>query len=462
MNRLLAAVLLGAPTATLAALGPRYGGDLTVAVLGLPASTDPQSPRGSSDVLVAGLVHETLVAVGADGLPAPSLARGWSTAASGREWTLELPVGAAFHDDRPITSDDAVRSLRRFLRSSSPAAAQLAEALEGGTAFAARSTEMLTGLAAPDPQRLVLRLGEARALPLAPLAAFAAAVTSPAGAGCGPFVPTLSVPGRRMGLTAFGGHARGRPYLDAIQMVPFADPTALRADLRAGRVDLGPGEGGPQALAATLLLVLDPSLPPFDRPDARRAVAGAIDRIDLAGRFLLGAEPSRGLLAPVLLPPRSDGAPAAPEARLGGTVTMTVSREVPPLVSQRVVAYLGAIGLSVTVSAAQPAAALSASSPARLLFWTPEVAEAGLALNELATLAHPDPLVREALAAALRESDLDRRRALLYRAESALRTGHALVPLAAAPVWFTTRRGVHGARVTASGRLVLEDAWVEP
>lgn len=461
MNRPTLLLLLALPSAAIAALGPRYGGDLRVGVLDLPVTTEPGPPRGTAESLVAGLVHETLVGVGPDGLPVPALARGWSTAASGREWMLHLREATSFHDERPVGSEDAVRSLKRFLRAPSTAAARLAEALEGGSAYRSGDTEELPGLLAPGPLSLVLRLPELRPLPLAPLASPAAAVISASGAGCGPFVPTVRAPGRRLGLVPFGDHVRGRPYLNGLELATLADGAALRSEWQAGRIDLAPGEGGPGALAATLLLVLDPARPPFTRVETRAAVAAALERADLVRQFLPGGEASASLLAPTLLPPLGIEAPPMP-GTLAASAAMTVSRDVAPLVSQRIVACLGAIGLDVAVTPASPAAAREARSPARLLFWTPEVAEPSLALEELAGLAPPDVVVRTLLATAAHEADADRRRLLLHRAEAALRAGHVLVPLALAPVSFSARRGVHGASVDARGRLVLEDAWVEP
>ena len=63
-----------------AALGPRYGGELKVGVLELPATTEPVAERGRFG-LVTGLVHETLVGVDEGGFPSPALTSGWSTAA---------------------------------------------------------------------------------------------------------------------------------------------------------------------------------------------------------------------------------------------------------------------------------------------------------------------------------------------------------------------------------------------
>jgi ABC-type transport system substrate-binding protein len=454
------AFLLAAPVAVWAALGPRYGGDLTIGLLEIPAWIEPRVPLGTSEQVVAGLVHETLVAIGPDGLPTPALAQGWAASEDGREWTLRLREGAVFHDDKPVTAEDALRSLRRFLRSPSPAAAGLAGALEGGSAFRSRSSEELPGLAAPEPLRLVLRFSAARLLSLAPLAARAAAIVGAGGAACGPFVPTVRTPGR-IGLTPFGGHVRGRPYLDRVQIVAVADRAAATTELQAGRIDVAPGEAGVAALAATLLLVLDPARPLFAASEARAAVAAAVDRADLVSHFLAGGDASASLLVPGLLPPLGLEAPAR-HARLTGSVVMAVGKDVPPLVSQRVVAYLAEAGLAVTVAAATPSAARKASAPLRLLLWTPEVAEPELALAELALLAPDAAGVREELAAAGQERDLDRRRTHLHRAEAALRASNVLVPIASAPVAFGVRRGLHGVSLDLAGRLVLEDAWVEP
>ena len=62
----------------------------------------------------------------------------------------------------------------------------------------------------------------------------------------------------------------------------------------------------------------------------------------------------------------------------------------------------------------------------------------------------------------LDESDPARRRVRLHRAEAALRSEWVLVPLASVPVSCRMRPGLHGAAIDLGGRLVLEDAWVDP
>jgi ABC-type transport system substrate-binding protein len=455
-----AAILSGAEAAR-GALGPRYGGELSVGVAELPGPGEPEVPRGFGPRLVAGLVHETLVGVGPDGVPLPRLAGGWAAGDGGREWTLILQLGARFQDGSSVTSADALHSLRRFLRARSAAANHFALSLEGGAAFRSRTTEELTGVAAPDPSHLVIRTSGPTALPLAPLASPAAAVTSTSGVGCGAFVPTLSLPGRRLVFTAFPGHVRGRPYLDGLQVVGVADPSALRAEGPSGHLDLVPGSGGPSALAATLLFVLDPSRGPFDQPTARRAAVASIDRVDLVRNLLPGADPGPSLVVPDLLPPLGR-AVAAPRGIASGSLVLAVGKDVPPLVSQRVVAHLTDVGFEVQVVPTSPSTLFAVPAAARLALWTPEVAEPGLALEELAALAPPVAEVRDALAAAARETDPDARRRLIHRAESALRDEGVLVPLASVPVSVASRPGIHGARVDLSGRLLLEDAWLEP
>jgi ABC-type transport system substrate-binding protein len=442
-----------------AALGPRYGGELTVGVRRVPAKgLTPWFPRGEGEPLATRLVHEGLVRLDADGFPVPGLAVRWSAGAGAREWQLELAPGARFHDDAPVVAEDAVRSLRRFLRSGSPAAARLAATLEGGSAFRGRDTEALPGLAALDERRLSLRLLDAQAAPLAPLAAPAAAVVGPRGQGCGAFLPALQVPGRSLALTAFGSHVRGRPYLDRLNLKAVTDQATARVELREGGLDLALGEPGESRLIATLILLLDPSRPPFDRPASRDAVASAF-ATDAIAALVSGAKARPGLLAPPLLP--SPLEVPAPAGTVSGSIMLAVADDVPPLASQRVVAALGALGLRTTAAPVSSDAAPTARAHARLFLWSPEVAEAGLALSELAAVAPHSRIAREALDAAEWELDLDRRRAALAEADAALRADRFLVPLCLLPVTFGARPGVHGARLDASG-LLLEDAWTEP
>jgi MarR-like DNA-binding transcriptional regulator SgrR of sgrS sRNA len=454
---------LALPVVAKAALGPRYGGDLTVGVPDLPANVDVAVPYGSGPGLCQALVHETLVDLDAEGLPVPALAASWSATRDGTAWTMNVRGGAVFHDGTPITAADAVRSLRRFLRAPSAAAEALAGDVSGGAAFRAGRTEDLPGLQAADGRRVVLRFERAPARPLTLLSSPAAAITSSGGAAAGPFVPTLAAAGR-LTLTAFGGHVRGRPFLDSVALVEGVTMASVDAELRARRLDLAPVTADGSRAAATLLLVLDARKPPFDRPEARAAMAGTLPAGPLMGRFLPGSDATPRLLVPPLLPVTQATSLPAATVPLPSSLTLAVDREVPPLLSQRVVAFLANAGTRVSVQAvsAAEARAPAALAPARLLLFRPEVAEASLALRELMALGGADPRTLAEVEAAAREGDPARRQAQLARVETALRARHVLLPLASLPLSFRARPGIHDVRLDSSGRLTLEDAWSEP
>ncbi len=436
------------------ALGPVYGGRVTVALAELPVRFDPTPAQGAGPRLIAALVHERLIDLG-DLVPKPALAQSWKVAASGREWTLRLRAGSVFHDGTAIGSADAVRSLRRFLRSPSAAAGGLATRLEGGAAYRSGTTEDLAGLVAGDPLTVILRLREPSVATLSYLAAPGAAITSARGAGAGPFVPTTGSPIRgRAAFVSFGGHVRGRPFLDGLTL--RAAGSAFDAD---GPADITPAVG-PGPLVASLLLVLDPAHPAFSRVESRRDVAAAVDRDDLVRNFLSGGATTTSPIPPLLLPALPEAGPAARRRPVAGSIVLAVSSDVPAVVSQRVVAYLGAAGLQAAASEATPDTVWTVPAAARLVAWTPEVPDPLLALEELAGLVAAAG--RDALARAGIESDPDRREALLHKAEAALRAQSMVVPLAALPLGYRARPGVHGIAVDAGGRIRLEDAWVEP
>jgi MarR-like DNA-binding transcriptional regulator SgrR of sgrS sRNA len=453
-----AAVLAAVPAG--AALGPRYGGEITIGAPSVPTIGSPAFASAPLDRTVAALTHETLVRVPQGGPVEPALARSWASAADGREWTLTLAPDVRFHDGAAVTAADAVRSLRRFLRSASPAAARWAETLSGGAAFRAGTTEDLPGLAAPDAVRVVLRQVAPTQAPLAPLAAAAAAVTGASGAGAGPFVPGARSP-RRLELAAFAGHVRGRPYLDRVSVVELPDDDA-EAALDSGRVQVALQGGGTAPPAAMVLLLLDPTRPAFASPAARAAALASVDARQLVEHLVPGGEVPEALLPPDLLTPLPSAAPAEVPRALSGQATLVVGRDVPAAISQRVVACFADRGLAVTVQPMDPLQARDAPADARLLWWAPEVAETSLALRELVALARQRGDAAAALAAADAERDPDRRRALYHRAESALREAFVVAALARAPLAFRARPDVHGLRVDAGAALVFEDAWRTP
>lgn len=452
------AAVAALPAGARAALGPLYGGEATVTVPSLPSALAPAAPADATERLVLGLVHETLVRWDPEAGTQPGLAREWTEAADGREQTLVLAGDLVLHDGRPLAAGDAARSVRRFLRGGTPAARRLAATLEGGEAYAAGHTDDLPGVKAASDLHLSLRLRARTAHPLAPLASPAAAVTGPQGAGAGPFVPAGPASGS-LRLTAFSGHVRGRPLLDTLRLVAVADAGTRDGWLRAGRAHLVPGRPGPESLCATLVLAVDPAQAPFDRAAARAALSAALPRAELVAHFVPGGQPARGLLPPALLDPVA-GPPPAPGPVPRTAVALTVAADVPARLSQRVVAYLDAMGLRPAVRVREPREARQAGG-LRLLLLAPEVAEGELALRAALDLA-PTAAAADTLRAAAAQPDEAERRRLLRQAEAQIEAGHALLPLAWVPVGYRGDGRLRDARVDAGGRLVLEQAWLRP
>ena len=281
----------------------------------------------------------------------------------------------------------------------------------------------------------------------------AAAITSARGAGAGPFVPTTASPIRgRAAFVPFGGHVRGRPFLDGLTL--RAADSARRSGRRhprgRDRAAGGVAAARPRPRASRLL--------------ARRIAAGRRRRRSTATTSSATSSPavrrprrrSRRCSCPRC--PRRDPPPGGGPSR------------------DRSCSRSAAMFPPWSASAWSPTWARPASRPprwrrrrtpsgrprpprasspghrrSRIRCWPSRSWPASSARRDATTLA------RAAL-----ESDPDRREALLHKAEAALRSQSIVVPLAALPLGYRARPGVHGIAVDAGGRIRLEDAWVEP
>jgi MarR-like DNA-binding transcriptional regulator SgrR of sgrS sRNA len=455
LPKAVAAALLLAAVPAWAALGPRFGGTVRIGVVALPG-LEPGPAADAPSRLLVSLAHATLVELEGDGTPRPGLAEGWGSAAGGREWTLRLRP-ARFHDGATLRADDAVRALRRMLRSGGVAGDELARSVEGGESFRDGASDDLPGVAAPDDRRLVLRLKAGAPDPLPFLAASAAAVTSPAGSGAGPFAPVPGAAGE-LRFAPFVDHARGRPFLDAVVLQQSGDPSAAFA---AGQVEAAPYVGAAARPTATLLLLVDPAREPFGE-EGRARLDRALDRADLVRHVLPGSIPASTLLLPTLLAPLDPPPDRAVPAPVAGTVELLVDREIPPLASQRLLALVLRTGLQVKVRALPAAEVVATPAPLRLVLFTAEVPTAAAALRELARFAPRQEDLERELAMAAAEPDPDRRRSRLYAAEEMLRRTRTVLPLAFVPAGLRTVPGLHGVVADALGRPRLDDAWLSP
>lgn len=87
--------------------------DLIIAQGTEPISFDPSQFATGNQVFLHQL-YDSLVDIGVDGKPVPALAQSWERSADGLTVTFKLRA-AKFHTGRPVTADDVVFTIKRYL-----------------------------------------------------------------------------------------------------------------------------------------------------------------------------------------------------------------------------------------------------------------------------------------------------------------------------------------------------------
>jgi peptide/nickel transport system substrate-binding protein len=266
-------------------------------------------------------------------VPRPYLARDWSWSADRRILTFALRTDVRWHDGRPTTAQDVVWTLRAardpatgYPRLGDLAALDSARALDDSTVALAfrtpqeRFPDVLTDLAVLP----------AHLLGATPHAEIRRAAWNERPVGNGPFVFVSHEANRRWVFRAnpdFPQALGGPPRLARFILVVVDEPTTKLAALTAGELDVAGIQPAHAAFVARdpdlrvltypLLLnygiVLNRARPPFDRLDAREAVALAVNRTEIVEGYAFGFATAAG--GPV--PPEVPGAvPAAPQPYL--------------------------------------------------------------------------------------------------------------------------------------------------
>ncbi len=256
------------------------------------------------------MVFDTLYGVDTDLRPQPQMAAGHVVEDEGRRWIITLRPGLRFHDGEPVRARDVVASIRRWGKRDT-----------FGIALMAITDE----LSALDDQRLQFRLK--RPFPMLPDAlgkpgtmnAFimperlantdaSTQVTEMVGSGPFRFIANEHVVGARTVYEKFEGYVPregGAPsllagpkqvHLNRVEWLSMPDPSTAAAALQQGEIDWW--EQPPADLAQAMkrnrnitLEVLDtfgsPGFlrfnqlhPPFDKPEMRRALLGAVSQAD--------------------------------------------------------------------------------------------------------------------------------------------------------------------------------------
>lgn len=319
----------------------------------------------------------------------PDLAETWEVTEDGLEYTFTLRSGLTFHNGDSLTANDLIYTYERTINPdfASPQANKLAlitdiTAPDDTTLIIAQSAPYAPFLAtacsrgpgralAPISQRAVEEMGDEQ-FGLAPV-------------GCGPFMidPETVEVGGGFEMVAFEGWFGGRPLLDKVIVQLVAEPSTLVSALEAGdvdMVDIVPLIGYERLTAIDDLtmveaagtnwygLTMNYTRPPWDNPDARMAVAKAIDFEDMNqkaffGRAIEGVGPLAPAFGWVYMPPEDvdnpqsfnlDEAKAlAQTAGLEGVQPQLIGSPADQRVTETIRSQLAEIGLDVQIDQMQ-------------------------------------------------------------------------------------------------------------
>jgi peptide/nickel transport system substrate-binding protein len=214
-------------------------------------------------------------------------------------YIIHLKEGIEFHNGQPVTADDVIYSFQRRLDPDLALAPALVELLDP------------SGLTKVDDRTVDVQLTQGAVVFLNSLAEYTATVVpvgytreDPEQVGTGPFVLESFTPGAESVHTKNPNYwDSGKPYLDEVQIIDFADPPALVNALSSGQVDAIVDV--PFAQVATVasdsnLVVLESEagswLPitmaidqePFTDPRVRQAMRLIVDREEMVQRVLSG------------------------------------------------------------------------------------------------------------------------------------------------------------------------------
>ncbi|SHH39580.1 ABC transporter substrate-binding protein [Pollutimonas bauzanensis] len=120
-----AAVPAGALAAAQAAAQPERGGTLNIAYPANPATLDPHLTTNQATRDVARNIFEQLLTLDDKYQVVPELAESFRISDDGLAYTFVLRKGISFHNGQPLTADDVVASMDKWLKTSTQGKANL-------------------------------------------------------------------------------------------------------------------------------------------------------------------------------------------------------------------------------------------------------------------------------------------------------------------------------------------------
>jgi peptide/nickel transport system substrate-binding protein len=227
-----------APTQAPQAAGPQRGGTLRQAYVA-PSNLDPAFLTSIADDEIARQWGDFLVYTGENLQPDPSrsLAEKWETSSDGLTWTFHLRQGVKFSNGSDLTSKDVKATFDRLRDKAVGAATVQLYASIANITTPDASTVVFT-LTQPNTD-LPLDLGDYHAIIVwSGIKDFKKEFI-----GTGPFIVDTYLPEDRITFKRNpnywmkGADGQSLPYLDGMQFIFVADPSAQVEALRGGQVD---------------------------------------------------------------------------------------------------------------------------------------------------------------------------------------------------------------------------------
>lgn len=210
---------------------PAPSGSIRVAMQSL-VQTDPALISSDSEVLVASHVYDYLVDVDPQNNIIPRLAKDWTISEDGLTYTFSLEEGITFHDGTPLSAKDVAWTFNRLRDPANDFPTR--DLYSKITSIDVVSDLELTFTLSQTNPFFLYDLSDNHALILK------ADTTDPAQFnGTGPFMVDSYSPEDRIVLKANSGYfVPGQPRLEKIEVIFFAEDTAVVDALRSGQVDL--------------------------------------------------------------------------------------------------------------------------------------------------------------------------------------------------------------------------------
>lgn len=293
------------PAAKGKAVNPKNGGEIRIKVPGKYLNRD-FDPAGSGYPVVIEHLYEGLVRLDHNLEIFPGLADYWVVSDGGRKVRFYLSREAYFHNGQPVLAEDVKFSIERlFQEKKNPAFYSLAARIEGGEEFWNKLAPEVRGIKVIDPKTIeiewkfpsvsnfyFLAAGFCKILPRNLLqkeknSFFDRPV------GSGPFRFDYWIRNSRLDIIGIRlarfEHYHGRkPYLEAIEVSPYF----LLDDFLQNKIQVVPylSYRIPTSkyqilennLPRVVYLIFSTNLPPFDKPEVRKAIRAFIEKKVLA------------------------------------------------------------------------------------------------------------------------------------------------------------------------------------